>query len=80
MIGDAWRALVETETGLLVVEFDSLESDIQTGSARTLKGWAEHQDFEQKLGYTTEQPDAVVRAEPGLRMRIRSWDIQKIDE
>lgn len=72
---DAERVLAEAGNSLLLLEFDSLSNDAQTDVARSMKGIAEGRQFDRELGYSVAEGGSVVRAEPDLRMRVRSWDI-----
>lgn len=75
---DVERALRETETGLVVWEFDSMDSGVQTAVAQLLKGVVERRDFEEVLGYTCEDCNAVVQAEPDLASRVQSWTLSAV--
>lgn len=73
---DASRALTETGSGVLVLEFEELDSDDQTSLAQFFKGVAERRGFEGDIGYACREPDSVVRAERDLSMRIQSWQLE----
>jgi len=71
------RELERTESNLVIVGFDSLPSDEQTTVAQRMKGIAEGLRSEAvKLGYMSESGGSVVHAEPDLRMRVKSWEIE----
>lgn len=69
------RAIGETNTGLLISEFDSMEKEVQRGIAQLMKGLAEREDWEGEIGYTCMNSDAVVKAESDLRLRVKSVSI-----
>lgn len=73
---DVERALSQSEVGLLVLEFDSMGSEGQSGVAQLVKGVAESSLFEGVIGFSAEECDAVVRAEFDLSGRIRSWTVE----
>lgn len=73
------RALMEADSGVLVVEFDEMDSDTQTDVARGFKGVAENMNFEQEIGFTASEGNPVVRAERDLSMRVRTWELEPED-
>ncbi|RLM68583.1 hypothetical protein [Halorubrum sp. Atlit-26R] len=74
---DLQRPLEETDTNLVILEFDSLPSDARTNVAQHMKALAENLRVDEvKLGFTSEEGGSVVHAEPDLRMRVKSWEIE----
>jgi len=77
---DLKRALIESQSHIILTEFDSMSSEVQTNVARMMKGIAEDWDLdgvEIMLGYTCEEKGAVVRAERDLSIRVRSWGLER---
>lgn len=72
---DVRRALESGPASLLILEFDSMPSDVQTDVARLMKGVTETDEYDGAIGYACEQGDAVVRAEFDLSGRVRTWSI-----
>jgi hypothetical protein len=73
---DLKRALEETEQTLAVLEFDALTDEVQTGIARQLKGIAKSlSSSDISLLYAEGESGTVVRAEPDLRGRVRTYTI-----
>lgn len=72
---DVRQALGEAGRGIAFLEFDSMPADLQTNIARLSKGIAESREFDGRIAFTSESGDAVVRAEPDLSGRVRSWSI-----
>lgn len=72
---DLARGLAEGGVNLLILEFDSMEYDVQKPVAQTMKGVAESQGWNGSIGYSCEEGDAVVRAEGDLSMRVKTWSL-----
>lgn len=73
------RALVEADTNVLFLEFDALPTETQTDVAQMTKGLAERREFEGQIGFSSRNGGRVVRAEPDLSMRVRTWDVNEDD-
>ncbi|MFC6770303.1 hypothetical protein ACFQDD_01975 [Halorubrum pallidum] len=70
------QELERAGSNFVIEEFDSLPSDARTSVARSMKAIAEGLGSDEvKLGFTTEEGGSVVHAEPDLRMRVRSWEV-----
>ncbi|WP_135666786.1 hypothetical protein [Halorhabdus rudnickae] len=71
------RVLVDTGHSFAILELDQLESDARTSVAQMMKGVAEGMmdADEVMIGFSSEEGGAAVHAEPDLRMRVRSWEI-----
>lgn len=76
---DAENALTESGYNILMHEFDSMSGELQTTVARGFKGFTENPEISQEFAYTAEAGDAVVRAEPDLRSRVKSWELEESD-
>lgn len=72
---DLSRGLAEAGTNLLILEFDSMEYDVQKPVAQLMKGVSERRDWDGSIGYACEEGDAVVKAEGDLRMRVKTWSL-----
>lgn len=73
---NARRSLVDTDSGILIHEFDAMDSDVQTDIAQSFKGIAENMNFDQEIGFTATEGNPVVRAEFDLSMRVRTWELE----
>lgn len=69
---DASLGLVETDMGIALLNFDLLPKKERTKLAQWIKGLAEKDNFNGHIGFTGNEPGAVVRAEPEMRARIPS--------
>jgi len=75
------RALTETESNFVILEFDAMDREVQISVAQMMKGVAETIDLDDiMLGFACEEGGAVVRAERDLSMRIRSWELEPEDK
>lgn len=74
---DLSRGLAEAEVNLLILEFDSMDYDVQKPVAQMMKGVAERREWDGTIGYACEEGDAVVRAEGDLSMRVKSWSLDE---
>lgn len=72
---DLNREIRNQQYSILVLEFEELDSELQTYVARLNKGLAERMNYEKMIGYACTEEDSVVSAEFDLSMRVRSWDI-----
>ena len=71
------RALDETKSNFVILEFDSLAKDVQTSVAQMMKGVAEQLSSDDvMLGYACNEGGAVVNAEFDLSARVRSWELE----
>lgn len=70
------RHMNETDSSIIILEFDAMSDNIQTDIAQSMKGIAESIVYNGKIGYTGEKCDCVVRAEPDLSMRVQSFNIE----
>lgn len=67
--------LEDTGANLIIEAFDAMPGDVQTDVAQSLKGIAEALTSNTHFGFTSQDGGAVVRAEPDLRMRVRSYEL-----
>lgn len=71
------KALAQADCTFLVLEFDSPEHSVQTDIAQTMKGVSEGRRFDGAIGFSCEEGGSVVRAEPDLSMRVKSYTIDE---
>lgn len=71
------EAMPNAEANITILEFDSMDSEIQTSVAQRMKGVAEAMNSDRMIGYTAEEGGAVVRAEFDLSARIRTWGLEE---
>jgi hypothetical protein len=76
-LGHFMRAWSGNSSSLVLHEFDSLNPDLQRDVAQGMKGLAEQLDKENNLmiAYTCAERGSVVHAEPDLRGRVQTFDI-----
>jgi len=70
------RVLAQSNSNLIIIEFDSMNKNVQRTVAQTIKMFAETKDWKGYIGYTCQEGDAVVRANPDLSMRVKSWELK----
>lgn len=61
-----------SEEGVVLVEFDSMDSETQTNVAQMMKGFVEQGD--PVIAYTCKESDAVTLAESDLRGRVQAFE------
>lgn len=73
---DMKRGLAGTGKNILILEFDSMSDDTQKGVAQLMKGLIETvNEWDEQIGYTAVDGDAVITAESNLIGRVHSVEL-----
>lgn len=64
------EGLNQTGSSILVHNFDNAPSEVQKSIAQQIKGFAEQIDDQVQFGFTSDEGEAVVRANPDLSGRV----------
>ena len=73
---DLSKEINQTKQHFAILELDAIRFEEQRSVAQMMKALAEglnHEDI--MLGFTTSQGGQVIRAEPDLSARVRSWQV-----
>lgn len=73
---DVTRVINQSQNPIAILEFDSVSEELQKIIAQSMKGIIENSgNWDDKIAYTAENPDAVVEAQLDLAGRVRSIEL-----